>query len=249
MADFEIIEDAAKAISKGKDMKKFIPFIVIGAGLGAVALIFGRNRQAAAQPITEGEGLETDLGGVMTDFANQTNEAIQKNNEEVSYQLSEITGNLVSMINEQNSIINQLQDQMNDNSNLYQSALSVQNVTATPQPENTSGFSIYFDGVDDDIQFNNTVRNAKKFVSEGKVSQSEADQIKREIAGLGNNGVGWTAENWKDNQERMRNDPSYVQSEIERAKLVIENRQAAGLSTAGQEKYLTSLQDGSAWTE
>ena len=257
MAEFEIIEDIQKAIPKGKDLKKMTPFIIGGVVLGLGALLFTRRSPAVVdQPMTDdGVGDDVDLGGLMSDFANQTNQALQQNNQEMSYQLSEVAGNLFDVIGQQNEVINQLQKefttQLKDISSssvvpVYQQASAVQNYSTTPNEDN---FSIYFDGVDDDIQYNNVVKNVQKAVSSGSISSKEGKKIKKEIAGLGNDGVGWTAEGYKDNKERLASSPDHVRSEIERANLVIENRKASGLSTKLQEEYKERLVSGKEWTQ
>lgn len=259
MAEFEIIEDVSKALPKGKDLKKFTPFIIGGLVLGLGALIFKRRSPAVPQQgITDESsvGSDVDLGGIMTDFANQTNQAIQQNNQEMSYQLSEVAGNLFDVIGEQNAVINQLQKDLQDQLDkvsqpqsvpVYQQASITQNWSAAPTSQD-SGSSIYFDGVDDDIQFNNVVQNVQKAVSRRSISRSEGDRIKKEIAGLGNDGVGWTAESQKLANERMNNDPTIRQTEIERTLSVIQNRKQQGLSTQRQTDHLRRLQTND-WTK
>lgn len=265
MADFEIIEEVGKAIPKGKDLKKMTPFIIGGLGLGVVALFMKRKDPPVDQNIMadDGVGSGVDLGGVLNDFANQTNQAIQQNNQEMSYKMSEISGNLLGIIQDQNSYLNDYKSEQNNIINQLKSDLAnaskysggssggssgssyerVATVQSTRMAEDSysSGSSIYFDDVDDDIQYNNVVKNLKDLTSSGQVSQKKATEIKKEIAGLGNNGVGWSVENYVGTASRLVNDPSYLSSEIERTKLVMENRQKAGLSTKLQEDHLNRL--------
>ncbi|MFD2671211.1 hypothetical protein [Marinicrinis sediminis] len=50
-----------------------------------------------------------------------------------------------------------------------------------------------------------------------------------------------TVEEAKQNQERLNSDDAYKQSEIERARQVIENRKTQGLDISSQEAYLKKL--------
>jgi len=244
MAEFEIIEDVAKTIPKGKDLKKYMPFIIAGVGAGVVALILNKGKGSAAADTTtaydeSGVASDVDLGGVMSDFANQTSESLDRQNESLSYQLSEVSANLFDVVNDQNETIYQMQqqqekalqalkDQLAEGST-YSETTEVQTTVMKPTTI-SSGSSIYFDGNDDDdVQYQDRTRSANTV------------EEKAAVAGLGNNGIGWTEENFADNADRLASDPTYQRSEVERTNLVIANRKKAGLSTAAQESYLKGI--------
>lgn len=255
MADFEIIEDVGKAIPKGKDLKKFLPFIIAGAGLGLVVLFMNRNNTTTPQAaVSEDVGSDSDLGGVLSDFSNQVNQSLQANNQEMSYQLSEVAGNLFDVVSQQNEVINQLQSQLNKqitNSStgvsggsgaaVYPVTTSAQTATAV-ETYQSSGSSIYFDGnPNDDVQYYETSKNIEQAVSSGKINTTQAKELKKEVASYGNNGVGYDPKVSAQSEARLKTDSTYKQAELERANLVIENRKAAGLSTKAQEDYIAKI--------
>jgi hypothetical protein len=272
MADFDIIEDVSKAIPKGKDLKKFTPFIVAGLGLGVITLMMNRNKGSALQVSDQsGVGQSSDLGGLMADFTNQTNEAIKKSNdgimEGVNSQLNTVISNLYDVITGQKEYIDQVKTsqqtvidqiradvtgttnaidrigadvktQLADVKSSYNTVFNTQETVSSVLPSVTS---IYFDGKNDADQFKTIVAQVNQAVSSGTITQATATQTVKQVAGLGNDGVGWTAESWKPTQQRLETDPTFKQSEIDRARLVIENRQAQGLSITNQVNYLNSL--------
>lgn len=108
-----------------------------------------------------------------------------------------------------------------------------------------SNSGIYFDGQDDDVQYNRATQNAKDLVSRGELSKKNADDLLKQIAGQGNSGVGWSATGKAEQDRKDRlNDSSVRQSEIDRAKNVIENRKDSGQNTKVQEDYLNRLLKG-----
>ncbi len=257
MADFEIIEDIQKALPKGK-LKSFLPFIIAGGVLGVIALVRRGNQPQQEVTVPDQEvGSGVDLGGIINDLQTQTNQAIKENNQlvldQTNSQLSSIAGVLVDSLAGQKDMINSLKAEMNNQLNSQVSDLkgTVSGLTTNLQEVNkkieanasgtsspSAGSSIYFDGVDDGQQFQQIVSS---IVANSKLTPEQKTQAKKEVAGLGNNGIGYDPKASAVTNQKLETDPAYRQAELERTQLVIENRKQAGMSTTAQENYLKQI--------
>lgn len=106
-----------------------------------------------------------------------------------------------------------------------------------------SGFAELFKGLSFSmVDFQDSVSNELLALNEKKLSESV------EYLDLGNGGVNYynassiQKRQIEDNERRLKTDPSFVTSEIERAKKVIADRQSQGLSTKDQTEYLKRLE-------
>lgn len=240
--DFKEVSD----ISKTGKLKKYAPFIIAGAGIGFVAYIVNRNKSGSIDPTFTDTG-DSGLAGVVSD-----------SNGQMSSALADISGQMNNMILNNNEMMMDAFSQMQFNTFEYldsirggseitpakETVITEENNVINNQetifssiiPDNSiNNRSIYFDGAEDDIQY----KQAKDIVDQSTwVNKTD---LKKSVAGLGNNGVGYTVENFADNANRLSNDKSFVDSEKERTELVISNRKAQNLSTDVQEKYLKNL--------
>jgi hypothetical protein len=92
----EIIEEGLEAVTTNKKMKKFLPFIVVGLGIGFIAYI--KKSQSASTtdntPVDD-TGVNGNISGVMADDTNQKiNDAISSNNDQIESAFQQVASKL-----------------------------------------------------------------------------------------------------------------------------------------------------------
>lgn len=267
MSNFEIIDDVKDAIPKlsdFKNMKKMKPFLIVGAGLGAIYL-FTRKPAGTISPNNQmsyddsGVMSGDDIGGLMTDYANQ-------NNEQVSASNDTIMNALFDKITAQNDKISAVQDEFNSKydglvsgqAGMVEQEMPVENVINygivnygnngegyTPEAS-TKNLATLFSSptamVTELKRVEEVIANRTKAGMDISRQLTYKNTITKEAGvDFGNNGAGYTAESGKALTTKLNTDSTFKASEITRTNEVIANRTKAGLDTSLQLKYLATL--------
>lgn len=116
----EIIEEGMNVITKPKNFKKFLPFILIGGGLGVIALIRKNSSQNSSGYVaTDDTGVGGNVAGVITDQTNQTiNDAISANNEKISSAFEKVSSDIDYSRQQYSAIYSTLTDLTQDMNNI-----------------------------------------------------------------------------------------------------------------------------------
>jgi hypothetical protein len=232
------IEEVSGNLQKtfgGKNFKKFLPFIVVG-GVAGLFVMLRKSSSDSSDSAVSGSGLNDvggNLEGVYNDMANQVSESLAQQNAGVYSAIENLANNQAYMDDTYSSVLADITSRLEkaESGNTYAGLMDSINAV-----EKNSG-SIYYDGLSDIEQFN-MVKNA---VSSSAIPESEKGLTLQEVAGLGNNGIGGTTRDWDNDDSKLKNNPDFVQSEIERTNLVIQNRRKSGLDVTNQLKYQQKL--------
>lgn len=255
----EFVEEIAKPF-QDKKLKKFTPFIIGGVVLLGIFSFMKKPKVAESSFVGESSGVGGNLGGVYNDMVGQVNEQLKGNDKMISDYMKSQEDKISLMENNVLNILTstkaeydkKLSDSISKISSpvyspVYTNAVPESKPSIMESLSNTisnvitaingGDNSIYYDNVADDVQY----KQVQNYVGGLSVSDKEKQTIKSSVAGLGNNGENFNANHWSETEQRLKTDTSFVQSEIERAKLVIENRKSSGLDISKQEKYLNQL--------
>jgi hypothetical protein len=106
--------------------------------------------------------------------------------------------------------------------------------------------SIYFNDKNDEDEYNTISKNIKNSTGTGGLTGGQASKVLEKIAGTGNDGIGNSGADYSEEKtnnllNKIKNDSSVRQSEIERANQVIKNREKQGLDTSAQKNYLKTI--------
>lgn len=236
--DFKPIEEITKNPEK---IKKYAPFLIAGGGLGLIVYFMNRSK-GSQQSVMYEDSTGSDLAGVLADNNAQVENAIN----ELNQRLDQAT------IAQNDYIMNTMQDFQYDTAQYLKSITEDQKefqneITSKldVKEESLSNSlpilygSIYYNGLDDAEEF----EQITKKINKSDASKSEKDEARKNVAGTGNNGVGWTAEGFKGTESKLKSDSSFLASEKQRVKDVIENRTKLGLDTKAQTDYQKSLEN------
>lgn len=254
MGEFEMSQ-VGEGSKKIKNFKKFIPFIAVGGVLGLIVFL---KRGGTSSVALEDPGIGGNIAGAVSDQVNQNNEDLKSyfssNFDTLAGHLFDTvdrsTESLTGAIDKQSSVIDTLKEdvkvlQSKPAGTIVQSPIVSSPVAVAPSKGLYSQIfdsvgannSIYGDSISDGIQY----VEKKAVIDTTVLTPQEKISVKSVLAGLGNNGVGYNEEATRQNNNKLKTDSSYKQSEIERTNLVVKNRKAQGLETTLQENYLKSI--------
>lgn len=226
---------------KAKDKFSAMPtpikiFVILGGGLALYFLFFRRAAGTAATTSAAGyDSLLGNIGGGSSGSGGSSDggQALYNENEK--------------LMNENIGLANQLNEYVksfNDYAAKSEGILSqAQRTAETAQNEAAllsaaASTNIYIDRDVDKDQYNTILSNIKGLVTAGTVNQSAADKAAKIVAGLGNEGK---IREGATGYDPLPTTKAEIESEVTRAKNVIENRKAAGLDTTLQENYLKAI--------
>jgi hypothetical protein len=232
-----MVDDLQKSTKKF-NLKKFLPFIIFGAVI-VLFLASRRNQNGGSGniPVDEtgvggtAQGISNDMTGqLFNDLAT----SIAGENDKIYSAISDMGGNFEGKISALDAKIEAKTAEQAEKVDLSS------NNTVYERVSNMIPFgTIYNDDIPDDIQYNQIQRT----VNQSDLIYDKQQELKKQVSGLGNNGVGWTPSSGAELNKRLESQ-DFRNSEMDRAKLVIENRRKEGLSTTLQEKYLKKLEAG-----
>lgn len=262
MSSFDIIEDVEKVLPKTGKLGKMKPFIIGGAGLGLVYLLFvkGNNNNTDGTLAADNSGVMTgdDLSGIMSDFASQGVDELSASNDTI---ISQLMDNITA----QNDKISAVQDEFNSK---YDGLISSQVGSSIV---NEMPLNNIVDYGNDGVGYTplNVAANLKALFSDNTAMTAEMKRVEdvisnRQLAGMdiskqltykntlvntsgvggagfGDNGAGYTTASGKALTQKLNTDSTFKASEVARTNEVIANRKAAGLDISLQTKYLNTL--------
>ncbi len=214
--------------------------IVGGVGAGIVALLAMRNRPTSSpQSVVGTDGLQGIGGGSFDNSVASNLEAMESQ----TAQLNEALSGFANVIEGQQDMIYDLGsalDASNEQYLIFEQNFQNQLNTATESAIIASATSnvgdIYTDKFDDATQFNSIALQLEALNPSNVVKSN----VLSEIAGTGNEGVGWTPSKEQVFLDNL-NDSTFRENELIRTNLVIENRKAQGLDITQQEKHLKKV--------
>jgi hypothetical protein len=246
MAEFEIIPDTPRGDSSGTrtggflgKMKKFLTKrnIILFGGGAVVLFLLLRSRSAAGVATAD----ETDGELVISGYPIAPEEATATTNQtDLQAQMQATLDQFQSIMDER---ITAAQNETMEAA-AANTASQVANVTASANKQIAAAGAASSAAIaaankqvsDYQSKVESTIRSSTESLT--KQNAALNTQIK---AGYGDNGAGWSAQGEKDLNQKLQNS-SFKNSEIDRAKAVIANREAAGMDTSLQKKYLNQLQ-------